>query len=78
MSDRSKVGDQDTGVDAVRGGLSSLPGHVCSSEVTMQVNQRRSNFGKGPHLFKKGNAAVSTMGAGTVLMRYRVPGTTGN
>ena len=40
----------------------SLPGRVCSSYVTVQVNTRWHTSGKGPHLFKKGQAEVSTMG----------------
>ena len=40
----------------------SLSVRVCSSDVTVQVNKRRGNSRRGPHLFKKIHAGVSTMG----------------
>ena len=35
------------------GGRGSLPGRVCLSDVTVQVNQWRRNSGRGPQLFKR-------------------------
>ena len=54
-----------------KSGRGSLPGRVCSSDVTEQVNQRRRNSGTGP-TSKKVNH-LSARAAGTVQTRYRVP-----
>ena len=53
---------KDTGVYTVRGIRARRPGRVCSSDVTEQQNQRRSNSGIGPHFLKK--AALECQGRG--------------
>ena len=72
MPDKPKVRDQtkrNTEVYAVRSGTSRY-----TSETRLlirrdcTVNQRRRNSGRGPHLFKKAKAEVSTMKGA----RYRV------
>ena len=49
------------------GGRGSLPGLVCLLDETLQANYGWHNFGRGPHLFRKGKAGVSTMKG----VRYR-------
>ena len=76
MPDRSKVRFQtklDTGFTPRTEGEGSLPGCVCSSDVPVQANQQRRNSGRGPHLFRKGQAGLSHTGRARYQANY-LPG----